>query len=333
MLCRSAVITLLTSTLLAQSSLPDSKSAQTPTTTLKANTQLVIVDVTVTDSHHQPIHNLKAPDFVVLEDNVSQTIKAFEEHASVKEPAKPLQLPPLPPGVFTNFSPIPPKETLNVLLLDAFVRAQIKEYLKNAPTGTRIAIFGLATHLYLLQGFTSDPEILKAAVDRKSSSKASPLLGDTVGGGNGSTTLSKDYDDAFGGLSDAAPGTAQAISELQQFEAEQQSFQLQLRAKYTLDSLNQLARYLSGLQGRKNLIWFSGSFPVNILPDGALIRPFAVVASSEDEFRATANLLARSQVAVYPVDARGLMTSPTLNASNSPPAATPAMLRRSARMR
>ena len=54
MLCRSAVITLLTSTLFAQSSLQDPKSPQTPTTTLKANTQLVIVDVTVTDSHPSP---------------------------------------------------------------------------------------------------------------------------------------------------------------------------------------------------------------------------------------------------------------------------------------
>ena len=44
----------------------------------------------------QPVHNLKASDFVVLEDNVSQNIKAFEEHASAKipanEPAKPSSL-------------------------------------------------------------------------------------------------------------------------------------------------------------------------------------------------------------------------------------------------
>jgi len=322
MLCRSAAITLLSSALLAQSSQPDPKSPST--VTLKANTQLVIVDVTVTDSHRKPVHNLKASDFVVVEDNVSQNIKAFEEHVYVQEPTTPVQRPPLPPGAFTNFSPVPPKETLNVLLLDtlntplkdqAFVRDQIKQYLKKAPAGTRIAIFGLATRLYLLQGFTSNPDILKAAVDRKNSSKSSPLLNDAVGGGNGDVSLSQQYDDAFGNLGSA--GVSRAIGELQQFEAEQQSFQLQLRAKYTLDSLNQLARYLSGLQGRKNLIWFSGSFPINILPDGSLDRPFAVMASSEDEFRQTIDLLARSQVAVYPVDARGLTTSPTLNASNS----------------
>ncbi len=187
--------------------------------------------------------------------------------------------------------------------------------MKNAPAGTRIAIFGLATRLYLLQGFTSNPDILRAAVDEKGSSKASPVLNDAVGGGNGAVPLSQQYDEGFGGLND--PLVTAVVTDLKQFEAEQQSYQLQLRARYTLGALNQLARYLSGLQGRKNLIWFSGSFPINILPDGDLKNPFAIVADSEDEFRATINLLGRSQVTVYPVDARGLVGSPTLSAANS----------------
>jgi len=70
------------------------------------------------------------------------------------------------------------------------------------------------------------------------------------------------------------------------------------------------------LPGRKNVLWFSGSFPISILPDGDLQNPFAVVADSEDEFRETTDLLARSQAAVYPIDARGLMVAPMTNASN-----------------
>ena len=81
--------------------------------------------------------------------------------------------------------------------------------------------------------------------------------------------------------------------------------------------MNVLARYLSGLPGRKNLIWFSGSFPLNITPDSDLQNPFSGIANFEDEFRETTNLLARSQVAVYPVDARGLMVSPNMSAANS----------------
>jgi hypothetical protein len=115
-----------------------------------------------------------------------------------------------------------------------------------------------------------------------------------------------------------SPGMAQAVANVQQFEAETSSFQLQLRARYTLDALNQLARGLSGLPGRKNLIWFSGSFPINILPDTTgILRPFAVVGTSEDEFRETVDLLARSQVAVYPIDARGLFNSPVFKATTT----------------
>ena len=71
--------------------------------------------------------------------------------------------------------------------------------------------------------------------------------------------------------------------------------------------MSQLARYLSNFSGRKNLIWFSGSFPVNVMPDPTVHNPFAAVANSEPEFRRTTSLLSRSQVAVYPVSAQGLV--------------------------
>jgi VWFA-related protein len=290
--------------------------------TLHAGTQLVVVDVVVTDSQQNPVHNLKASDFTLLEKNAPQQIKHFEEHKALPaaEAAKLRPVPAMPPGVFTNYSPIPLNGTVNVLLLDAlntpmkdqaYVRDQLRKYLKNAPPGNRVAIFGLTSRLSLLQGFTSDPELLKAAIDQKNL-KASPLLDDAVGGGGGPEPLSDTLSN-FGN----SPGMADVLANLQQFEAEEQSFQLQLRARYTLDALNQIARGLTGIPGRKNLIWFSGSFPINILPDGDLQDPFAVVASAEDEFRETTNLLTASQVAVYPIDARGLMTSPTLNAANS----------------
>jgi hypothetical protein len=95
------------------------------------------------------------------------------------------------------------------------------------------------------------------------------------------------------------------------------AFQLQMRIQFTLDSFEALARYLSGFDGRKNLIWFSGSFPLNILPDDSIQNPFAVVADAEDQYREVSNLLTRAQVAVYPVDARGLMTQPMFDASRS----------------
>jgi VWFA-related protein len=293
--------------------------ATQPIPTLKAHTQLVIVDVVITDSHQNPVHNLKATDFTLLENKDPQQIKAFEEHTALSD-AKPQPIPSMPPGIFTNWTPTPPNSAVNILLLDtlntplqdqSFVHDQLKQYLKTAKPGARIAIFGLTTRLNLLQGFTSDPELLKTAINQKNL-QASPLLDDPVGGGNGLQPLSETVS-SFG----SAPDIADILTNLKQFDAEQQSFQFQLRARYTLDALNQLARYLTGIPGRKNLIWFSGSFPINILPDGDLQDPFAVAAGFEDEFRETTNLLTLNQVAVYPVDARGLMVSPSFSAAKS----------------
>jgi hypothetical protein len=61
------------------------------------------------------------------------------------------------------------------------------------------------------------------------------------------------------------------------------------------------------LPGRKNLIWFSGSFPMTITPDPDSPNPFMFMNDMKGEFRETVDLLTRSQVAVYPIDANGLM--------------------------
>lgn len=312
------LVVALTST--AFSAAQTSQPAQSGVT-LHTGTRLVVLDVVVEDNHQNPVHHLTASDFTVLEKNVPQQIRNFEEHTSISaaEAAKAAPMPTLPPGIFTNFAPVPPGSAVNILLLDAlntpmrdqaYVRDQLKQYLNHAQPGVRIAIFGLTTRLDLLQGFTSDPALLKAFVNKKLP-KASPLLDDQIGGG-GQPEQPSDTLSNFGD-----PNMETMISNMQQFEAEQQSIKIQMRTRYTLDAMNQLGRYLSGIPGRKNLIWFSGSFPLNVMPDGDLADPFAVVANSEEEFRETANLLTLSQVAVYPVDARGLMVSPVFSAANS----------------
>jgi hypothetical protein len=68
----------------------------------------------------------------------------------------------------------------------------------------------------------------------------------------------------------------------------------------SLHTLHSIATYLNGLPGRKNLIWFSSQFPVSLFAsemDGLDLR---------EETKATLDLLARNQIAVYPVDARGV---------------------------
>lgn len=277
---------------------------------LATGAKLVILDVVVTDSKQNPVHSLSASDFTVIENNTPERIKSFEEHtaASAAKPEPPLQL---PPGTFTNYTSVPANAALNILLLDTlntpldaqtYVRNQLRQYLKSAPPSAPLAIFGLSTHLWLLQPFTADPELLRAAIEHKSP-KASPLLRNGATGDKTDSVSAKMQESGMSSMSTTPP---YVVARMQQFEAEHASSDQQLRARLTLAALNQLARYLAGLPGRKNLIWFSGSFSISILPDGSLLDPFSTVADASDTFRKTTELLARSQVAVYPIDARGL---------------------------
>lgn len=300
------------------------QSAQvTPAETLHANTQLVIVDVVVEDANGRPVHGLKPENFVLTEQKKPQTVRYFEEHnPGVHKPALPM--PPMPPGVFTDYTPVAPDSTLNILLLDAlntpmadqmFVQKQLADFVKHEKPGTRIAIFGLANRLIMLQGFTSDPAVLQAVVEHKLIARASTLLDDPVG-----TGAPQSLSDAMQEMAPAGVGSnfvAETLASMQQFEAEQQAIQTRMRSQDTLDAFNTLAHYLSNFPGRKNLLWFSGSFPLQIAPDPTLNDPFAVEADVNDEFRETMNLLTKAQTAIYPIDGRGLMPPPVYNASNS----------------
>lgn len=293
----------------APSPLHAQQTSASPTITLHAQAKLVVVDVVVTDRDHHPIHNLKQQDFSVLEDRRPQTITSFEEHKALTaaEAAKFPPPPPLPLGTFSNFNPAPTNSAVNVLLLDmlntawvdqTFVRKQLLDYLKNARPGANTAIFGLSTRLFMLQGFTTDPEILRA-VAVKQTGKSSPLLDKPINGGLAQT--GKEMTDEMGGSLPA--------DELQTFLDVQNSVKETSRAKDTLDAMNLLAHFLSTIPGRKNLIWFSGGFPLSIMPDttDANVDPFIGMANSELEYRETARLFASSQIAVYPIDARGLI--------------------------
>jgi hypothetical protein len=80
------------------------------------------------------------------------------------------------------------------------------------------------------------------------------------------------------------------------------------RVRATLAALRSIARAMIGYPGRKNLIWVSSGFPVSIQLGG---KPVGMGLSRDysDDLTSTAVLLSQSRVAVYPVDARGLVAN------------------------
>lgn len=338
MLCytRAVAFIVLSSACFAQTKAPAALSPATPNSApqalpvLRTSAQLVVVDVVVTDHSGKPVHGLTASDFAVSENGAPQKLLSFEEHSTLAPAATPQ---PLPPGVFTNTPSVPPGGAVTILLLDSlntplsdqsYLHQQLMAYLKSATPGSRIAIFGLSDHLLLLQGFDSDPAVLRKAME-KINVKASTVRSDVAGDG-----IQNSAADTFEDMG-TDPAIALLVANLRQWDAQQQSLELQTRAKYTIDAFNQLALSLAAIPGRKNLIWFSASFPLDVPPDTTdnqgsnpntpandnFLSAYAGESDVAEEFHQALDRLSRSQVAVYPIDVRGVTLSAVYSADTT----------------
>jgi len=272
----------------------------------RTNANLVLVDVVVRDKG-KPVHDLKALDFRVLEDGHEQKITVFEEHRATdaievgKAPAD------LPPNTYSDAPRYAVTSAANVLLLDAlntpladqvYVRRRMIQYLHTIPPGTRIAVFTLGSHLRIIEGFTTDSSTIEKPLQPgRGNPEQSPVMDPT-------------FDQALSDATDIAGGggaTALAQQAMQQFANDTKLFEMQLRSEMTIDAMDQLARYLSTVPGRKNLIWFAGSMPFN--PQTGSRPDQDQMADLRDQAQNMLELLAVARVALYPVDSRGLMTA------------------------
>ena len=114
--------------------------------------------------------------------------------------------------------------------------------------------------------------VLKAALtSKKGAPQTSDILSDPINGGpNGDTTLSDSM--AASGPAQTASAvegiyTQETIDAIDRFQDLATSFQQDMIAQYTLNAFDMLARYLIGIPGRKNVIWFSGGFPLDVEPE------------------------------------------------------------------
>jgi VWFA-related protein len=283
-------------------------------TTFRTNANLVLVDVVVR-SKQQPILGLKEEDFQVREDGKPQKITVFEEHRAT-DAQEVASAPKLPPHVFSNAPQYTLTSAANILLLDGlntplsdqvYVRQRMLKYLSTIPPGTRIAVFALGSKLHPITGFTTDAsEVAKALTAGRGQAERSPIL-------------DADFDNALTlqlNLGQALGLSGIAMSGISQFLSDTQNFEVGLREEMTIDALDQIARYLSTIPGRKNLIWFSASFPLRFLQGGQNPN-MDPMADYSGMVKKAAELLALARVAVYPVDSRGLLNTPSSDASST----------------
>lgn len=279
-----------------------------PSTVIKANTRLVLVDVVATDKKGAPVTDLTAQDFTVLEDGKPQQVRNFSFQSpnpvTAAESSTPRNL---PPNVFTNVPGYKPGGALNVILLDilnsttlnqAAVQDNMLKVLEKVPGDRPVAVYALGRQLTLIQDFTTDPALLKNAV-KAIREKHSPLL-ENATGGPGAGWIPRS-------MAEQMP--AGMLDRIKEFIDSSITGSTDLRVTYTLDALQALARSFSGYPGRKNLIWVSESFPLTIMSNSNLNLAHGGRSDRNYEQRLahTADLLTSAQVAVYTVDARGVV--------------------------
>lgn len=290
---------------LSSSQVQQAPAAQAPV--FRISTRLVQVSVVVHDSQGEPVSDLKKEDFTITERGKPQQISFFSM-ASADRPAAPSAT--LPPhifsNVFTEHTGVPTSVT--VVLLDLlntswtdqiYARKALMKFLGQIQAQDRIAIFALGKRsLTLLHDYTTDSASLIARLKKANGEIPSDL---------DASTLNSDTQAELQNLG------LDALADSDQREAD---FFAAGRVVNTLSTLQAIAQHLSGLPGRKNLIWLSGGFPLTIGFDEV-----PAIGSTRDrrtftqEMDAAVRALNNSGVAVYPVDARGLMVLPGFDAS------------------
>ena len=275
--------------------------------TLRTNTRLVVVDVVATDGKGQPVPDLKAADFTLLEDGKPQKISGFNFERSDASTARVAQIQ-LPPSVVTN-APKFQSNSLNVILFDAangdfteqvYAHDQLLKFLNGAALDRPVAIFAMQNQLKLLHDFSTDNKSLSAAV-------------------------AKYRPPAKNNNAESMESRASAFSTRGDYHTSERDIE------NTLNQLNALAKILAGYPGRKNLIWLSESFPLVLFPetlnqghmDGQSLRSQIIGPGSQANPASTqqnlvsaapfktyaalvkkvSDALMSAQVAVYPVDA------------------------------
>ena len=332
---RTAIILFLAAVLLAAPSLTQ-QSPPNSTPTFKAQADLVLVPVVITrDGKHVP--GLKAGDFTVLEDGAKQSLASVEE---VSAAAKPVVWQKSLPGIFTNAVPVEQQPArVAVFVLDllntssikqGYARESLLKFLAAVPESHDPMMLATFTDsgLKVLHNFTSDPEVLMAAVARVRA-KVGVVERNEAGQMREQATQ---VANSIGAARKLNPAEVDALLEtidgmganyLQKRDID--------RTQLTLELMQQLARALAGVPGRKSLIWATEGITFAVgteMPNtfggiGKRAHREGVgwaVGEANQVFDTTWQILSDANIAVYPIGLWELINPGFRPASSDTPA-------------
>jgi VWFA-related protein len=317
-----------------QSQAPVQQSTHPP---LRVVRQMIQVDVVAKDRDGKPVAGLKQSDFKIYDEGKLEQIAWFSMETKESRTQE-AQLRELPPNTYTNM--IEQKAgvagNVTIILLDyentrqqdvIFARNQLVKLLQQMQPNDRVALYALAGRLYVLHDFTSDMASLLRAIDTYWTSDSVDASYEsrrpTFGAAVGDSAMDDFINLSYQRFSDFA-----AIN----------------RVESTTIAFEGIAEHVMRIPGRKNLIWISSAFPISIgldkegnnsgssayqadaSPVGLLPSAYALSPSSgrgggtgaeglyiqenrlfSQEVDRAVRALGSANIAIYPVDARGLI--------------------------
>jgi VWFA-related protein len=284
--------------------------------TFAARTDVVTVPVVVTDKKGVHLTGLKQSDFSIEENGHPRPVATFEEVSTTEGAFKSAPSSRYPFSNFAFARQEPRRVTIIVLDLlntsffnQTNVRQQLIKFLTVHLRDTDPVSLTLLTNhgLRLVHSFTTDPGILVAALKHVDSNYSS--VDKTASGHLSDMHPEGDFEAPLAGVltpTDVANAESKHLAKLlaQSADASYAHMQHLDQTIITLYALQELAQSSSGIPGRKSVIWASGGLPF-ILSDpdslnGIDIRSFSMY---EETWRA----LNDANIAVYPIDAHGLV--------------------------
>jgi VWFA-related protein len=240
-----------------------------PVAMIKKESKLVLVDAVVTDKKGNYIRDLAQNEFKVFEDNKEQSVSSFSTGADAATQAngqrRYLIL------FFDNSTMAAPDQIQARNAATKFIAA-------NAGPDRLMAVVDFGGALRIVQNFTANADVLRAAVSGVKGSAVDP---NAPPSGAPVTVAST-------GLSSLGPSLGSAEADF--------------GARSMLLAVRSLAKNLRSIPGRKMVVLFSGGFPLT--------------SENQSELTATIDACNKSNVAVYALDARGLVaTAPGGSAS------------------
>ncbi len=271
----------------------------------ETTTQLVVVNVAVKDKSGKSVEGLKASDFTIAEDGKSQKIAVFEfqrleepvaapaerkliqrgaestpKAAPAAQPAAPVQIAPSKPGeiryrdrrLLVMFFDLTSMPTADQLRAQ---KAALKFLDSQMTASDMMAVMTFSSDLKVLQDFTSDRDALIRTIKGINIGEGSDMA---VSGATSGDETAADTGDAY--------------------TADDTEFNI-FNTDRKLAAIETASRMLSSLPEKKALIYFaSGMTKTGV--------------DNEAQMRATVNAAIRSNVSLYPIDARGLVAQAPL---------------------